>query len=131
MAYTKTDWVDGTTAITAERLNKMEDGIARVHAGVVTFEAGPGWVASNGWGVARTEDANETYFTLTHDLGTTEYDIVAASTYGADHNIVDMVSIGVKAADTVQIAVARWERVAANNITTGPGGGCAFVLVLR
>ena len=27
MPYTKTEWVDNTTAITAARLNNMEDGI--------------------------------------------------------------------------------------------------------
>lgn len=35
MAYTKTTWVDGTTDITAARLNNMEQGIDDAHAGSV------------------------------------------------------------------------------------------------
>lgn len=40
MAYSKTTWVDGATALSAEHMNHIEDGIAALDTGKVDKEAG-------------------------------------------------------------------------------------------
>jgi len=77
MAFTPTTWSDGTTAITAAELNRMETGIdeahveqARWHAGLVDEEAGSGpEFLPAGWTIAY----ETTYVTVTHNLATTNY----------------------------------------------------------
>ncbi len=44
MPYNKTTWVDNTTAITAERLNNMENGIESANGIVPTTEGEAGQV---------------------------------------------------------------------------------------
>ena len=53
MPYTKTNWVDNVTAITAERLNNMENGIADAQNLVPAGEGAVGDV------LTKTEDGVE------------------------------------------------------------------------
>lgn len=48
MAYTKTNWVDGTTPISAANLNNMENGIANATApgGFPTLTTNPSYIWS-------------------------------------------------------------------------------------
>ena len=38
MAYTKTNWIDDTTALSASNLNHIEDGVADAHDGIASCE---------------------------------------------------------------------------------------------
>lgn len=72
MAYAKTNWVDGTTPISAANLNNMENGIANATApgGFPTLTTNPSYVWSG------TVPATGTgTVTITHNLG--HYPIVA------------------------------------------------------
>jgi len=81
MPYTKETWVDGTTAITAARLQNIEDGIEDAHAGDVdnpvyvgkaenSGSAAPPSPGPSGWTVTRTGTGK---YTVTHNLNTLDY----------------------------------------------------------
>jgi hypothetical protein len=96
MAFTKTNWVDGTTPISAAELNRIEAGIEDAHAGSVDagFREAIGVYAGrvnsdgtaedlpSGWTSTRT---GEGQYTITHNLGGAIQATLAVAASAAAH----------------------------------------------
>lgn len=94
MAYTKTTWGDGTTAITATRLNKIEQGIEDAHAGDVDTDFLEGKLVygavvngSNGSTVVKSAALSvvrdgEGQYTVTHNFNSQSYVPIATPRAG-------------------------------------------------
>ena len=89
MAYSPTTWVDGTTAITATQLNRIETGVDDAHDEAVAIRAlfhsvafdgdGTPQRMPSGWSVVRDEVGR---YTVTHPLGTVSFGVVTGSERG-------------------------------------------------
>ena len=80
MPYVPTTWVDGTTAITATQLNRIETGVKDAHdvlpAGGRVFDTSgvPTFIGPTGWTVTRMSLGR---FRITHNIGSVNYNFVA------------------------------------------------------
>lgn len=90
MPYVPTVWVDGTTAITATQLNRIETGVddahdalAKIHVAGVAGTFGGEDITPAGWTIAETSPGS-TIWNITHSFAHTNY-AVSVIAIGPQH----------------------------------------------
>jgi hypothetical protein len=134
VAFTPTTWVDGTTAITAAQLNRIETGVNDAHAsmafggvisgagGVVTLNGPSGWsVTKQATGIHR----------ITHNLGITDYSVVATVTAPASGDLLMVANYGILDGNYFDVHTLIGEVTGSSTVSIGLADvNFAFALVL-